>query len=143
MKIEDGPVDDHTCDTKSKAYGYSCWLAYGHAGPHEYPIPESNKEDDMNMRKLLRSDQRSPANVSLANKWDNLPIQLPYGPSEFIDLIDGTNFIMLAGVPDGKDLPLLAVIVDAIRKMHGLDYAGAREALRKVDVILELRINNS
>lgn len=78
---------------------------------------------------VLRPEKRSPANQRLVDVWDTLPIDLPYSAEEFIDLIDTIDVISLFGVPDGKDLAALALIVDAIRKMCGLEYEQAKDGL--------------
>lgn len=77
----------------------------------------------------LRPEKQTPANQNLVNRWMDLPIDLSFPPEEFVDLIDSIDVISLIGVPDGKDLPVLAIIIDAIRKMHGLDYEGAKAGL--------------
>ena len=66
----------------------------------------------------LRPEKNSPANQALVDRWDDLPIDLPYGPEEFIDMIDSWEIIALIGVPDGADLGILAMFVNAIRTMH-------------------------
>ncbi len=80
------------------------------------------------------------ADQGLIKKWDTIQHGLTYPPEEFIRLIDGIDFVMLCGVPDGKDLPILAKFVGAIRKMCGLDYIGARQILE--DILKDLPEDN-
>lgn len=87
----------------------------------------------------LRPEKDTPANRALVDGWDDLPIDLPYGPEEFIDMIDSWEIIALIGVPDGADLGILAMFINAIRKMHGVDHDGARESLEEIDRALDAR----